>query len=87
MWINIVACKIAYPQVAIGKLALISNGLATVFKCFINYYSSPLLVWTCATGCSTSIPIDIQHSWKTCYKFTNIIKTNFLNRIIWEVSS
>jgi len=57
-------CKIAYPQVAIERLALISNDLATNFKRFSNDFTSVFWVWTCATGCSTSIPIDIQYSWK-----------------------
>jgi len=29
MWINTTTCKISYPQVTIGRLALTSNGLAT----------------------------------------------------------
>jgi len=59
MRINIAACKIAYPKVAIGKLAIISNDLTTSFRRFINDYASPFWIWTYATGCSTSIPIDI----------------------------
>jgi len=61
---NIVTCKIAYPKLAIGRLTLISNGLATNFRHFSNNFASPFWVWTCVTGCSTSIPIDIQYSWK-----------------------
>ena len=64
MWINNATYKIAYPQVAIGRLALISNGLATNFRRFSNDSTSLFWVWTCATRCSTSIPIDIQYSWK-----------------------
>jgi len=37
MRINTVACKNAYSQVVIGILVLISNGLASIFKCFINF--------------------------------------------------
>jgi len=34
MWINNATCKIAYPQVSIGRLALISNDLGTNFRRF-----------------------------------------------------
>jgi len=47
-----------------GRLALINNGLATNFKHFISDSPSPFLVWKCTIGCSTSITIDIQYSWK-----------------------
>jgi len=63
-WINIATCKIAYPQVAIGGLARVGNDLVTSFRHFINDFGSPLWVSTCATGCSTSISIDKQYSWK-----------------------
>jgi len=62
MWINNVTCKIAYPQIAIGRLALINNDVATNFRCFSNDFASLNWVWTRVTGCSTSIPIDIQYS-------------------------
>jgi len=55
MQINIVVCKIAYPQVAIGKLALISNDLATFFIHFINDSTSPFWVWN----------VLLEYSWKT----------------------
>ena len=64
MRINNATCKIAYPQVAIGRLAPISTDLATNFRRFSNDFASLFWVWTCATGFSTSIPIDIQYSWK-----------------------
>jgi len=64
MRINNATCKIAYLQVAIGRLALVSNGLAINFRRFSNDFASLFWVWTCATGCSNSIPIDIQYSWK-----------------------
>jgi len=41
MQINPIACKIAYLQVVIERLALISNGLATNFKRFIHNSTSP----------------------------------------------
>jgi len=41
MQINTVTFKIAYLQVVIGRLALISNGLATNFRHFIRYSISP----------------------------------------------
>jgi len=64
MRINNATCKIAYLQVAIKRLAIIGNGLATNFRRSSNDFASLFWVWTCATGCSTSIPIDIQYSWK-----------------------
>jgi len=64
MQINNETCKIAYFQVVIWRLALISNGIATNFRCFNNDFASLFWVWTCATGCSTLILIDIQYSWK-----------------------
>jgi len=27
-------------------------------------FASPFWVWTCVTGCPTSITIDIQYLWK-----------------------
>ena len=63
MWINTTTCKNAFSEVASGRLALIRNDLATSFRCFINDSTSPFWVWT-STGCSTSISIDMQHSWK-----------------------
>jgi len=51
MWINNATCKIAYPQVAIGRLTLISNGLATNFRRFSNDSANLFWVWTCATRC------------------------------------
>jgi len=65
MRINTTTCKIAYSQVTIGRLALISNGLANNFIHFSNDCPSLFWVWTCAIGCSTSISVDIQYSWKT----------------------
>jgi len=65
MRINNVALKITYPQVVIGRLALISNNLTTSFIRFINDSTSPVWLWTCAIGCSNSIPINIQCSWIT----------------------
>ena len=41
MQINPVACKITYLQVVIGRLALISNGLATNFRRIIHNSTSP----------------------------------------------
>jgi len=64
MLINNAKCKTAYPQAAIRRLTLISNGLATNFRHFSNDSTSLFWVWTCATRCSNSIPIDIQYSWK-----------------------
>jgi len=64
MRINNTTCKISYPQVAIGILTLISNGLATNFRWFSNDSTSLFWVWTSGIGCSTSILIDIQYSWK-----------------------
>jgi len=40
MRINNATCKIAYPQLVIGRLALISNGLATNFRRFSNDFAS-----------------------------------------------
>ena len=56
--------QIAYPQVVIISLALISNSLATNFRRFSNDLVSLFWVWTCSTGFSTSIPSDIEYSWK-----------------------
>jgi len=42
MRINNVALKITYPQVVIGRLALISNNLTTSFIRFINDSTSPV---------------------------------------------
>ena len=39
--------------------------LQPTFRSFSNDFASLFWVWTCVTGCSTSIPIDIQYSWKT----------------------
>jgi len=79
--INNATCKIAYLQVAIGILALISNSLATNFRRFNNDFTSLFWVWTYATGYSTSIPIDIQYSWKTWDLISPVLsKTNFLNQ-------
>jgi len=64
MRINNATCKITYAQVAIERLALISNGLPTNFRRFSNDFASLFWVWTCAIGCSNSIPIDVQYSWK-----------------------
>jgi len=64
MRINNVTCKISYHQVSIGRLAHISNDLATNFRRFSNDCASIFWVWTCVIGCSTSISIDIQYSWK-----------------------
>jgi len=36
MWINTTTCKVEYLQVAIGRLALISNILGTNLKRFSN---------------------------------------------------
>jgi len=65
MRINNATCKIAYPQVVIRRLALINNDLGTNIRRIIYDFASLFLVWTCATECSTSIPIDIQYSWKS----------------------
>jgi len=65
MRINNATYKIAYLKVAIGRLALVSSGLPTNFRRFSNDFTSLFWVSTCATGCSTSISIDIQYSWKT----------------------
>jgi len=46
MWINIFTCKIVYLQVVIGRLSLISNGLATNFIRFIHNSTSPFWAWT-----------------------------------------
>jgi len=64
MQINNATCEIAYFQVAIGRLALVSNGLAINFRRFSNDFASLFWVSTCAIGCLTSIPIDIRYSWK-----------------------
>jgi len=45
MQINPVACKITYLQVVIGRLALISNGLATNFRRIIHNSTSPFWAW------------------------------------------
>jgi len=47
MQINNATYKIAYPQVAIGRLALISNGLATTFRHFSNDFASLLSMNMC----------------------------------------
>jgi len=62
MWINNATCEIVYFQVAIGRLALVSNDLAINFRHFSNDFASLFRVSTCATGFLTSIPIDIRYS-------------------------
>ena len=62
MRVNIAACKISCPQVEIWSLHLMISDLAINFIPLINDYTSPFCVWTCATGCLISIPIDIQYS-------------------------
>jgi len=64
MRIKYATCKIAYFQVAIRILALVTNGLAINFRHFSNDFASLFWVSIYATGCSTSIPIDIRYSWK-----------------------
>jgi len=49
MQINNATCKIAYLQVAIGRLALVINGLATNFRHSNNDSISLFWVWTCDT--------------------------------------
>jgi len=79
MWINNSICKISYPEVAISRLALISNDFATNFRRFSNDSTSRFWVWTCATRCSTAIPIDIQYSWKSWHVISPLLsKQNFL---------
>jgi len=60
MQINHVACKITYLQVVIGRLALISNGLATNFRRFIYNSTSPFWAWT-------YVLLDVQQQFPLTY--------------------
>jgi len=73
MRINNATCEIAYFQVAIGRLALTSNGLAINFRHFTNDFASLFWLSTCATECLTSIPIDIRYSWKAWNVISSVL--------------
>jgi len=60
MRINPIACKITYLQVVIGRLALISNGLATNFRRFIHNSTCPFWAWT-------YVLLDVQQQFPLTY--------------------
>ena len=64
MRINNAACRIACPKVETRSLDFISNGLTINFRRLIRDSARPFYVWTWATGCSTSMPIDMQYLLK-----------------------
>ena len=60
MLINDATCKIAWPQAEIGNFDFISKGQAIIWSFLISDSAKPFWVCVWATGCSTSIPIDMQ---------------------------
>ena len=63
--ISAATCRIAWPHAAIGNLELSSNGREINWSHFINDSANPFWVLTCATGCSTLIPVAEQKSKNT----------------------
>ena len=57
---SVAACKIACPQIEIDNFVLINKGLAINRRHLNNDYAKSFWLWTCATGCSTVIPVDKQ---------------------------
>ena len=43
---NVPACRIAYPHIEVGRLDLISNGLAINCNILIKYSARPFVSWT-----------------------------------------
>ena len=60
MQTNDAACKIAWPHVETGNFDFISKGRAIIWSLLINDSVKPFWVCVWATGCLTSIPIDMQ---------------------------
>ena len=60
MQINAAACKTTLSHTEIGSFVLIINGLAIKWRRLISNSTKLFYVCTCVTGCSTTIPIDIQ---------------------------
>ena len=62
--INVAACKTAWPYVE--EPSLVRNSIVQAIICMrlIMDSANPFWVWTCGTGCSTSIPKEAQYASK-----------------------
>ena len=60
MQANDAACNITWPQAKKGNFDFIRKDLAIIWTLLISDSAKPFWVCVWATGCSTSIPIDVQ---------------------------
>ena len=58
---NVPACRIAYIHAEVGRLDLISNGLAINCNLLIKDFARPFVSWTYGNECSNCIPVDSQY--------------------------
>ena len=58
---NVRACRIAYLHAEVGRLDLISNGLAINCNILTKYFARQFVSWTYDNECSNCVLVDSQY--------------------------